>query len=70
MVSPQTEKMTRGVFDDKVPIVADKYYDGFVASMPPQEGRVAIVTGSNTGVGFYVALALLKKGATVVMACR
>jgi len=39
-------------------------------SMPDQTGRVAIVTGANTGIGFETAAALAAKNATVVMACR
>lgn len=35
-----------------------------------QTGKVAIVTGANSGLGYEVALALVKKGATVVFACR
>ena len=35
-----------------------------------QSGKVAIVTGSNTGIGFHMARALASKGAMVVMACR
>ena len=33
-------------------------------------GRVAIVTGANTGVGFGTASALYAKGAYVILACR
>lgn len=40
------------------------------AAMPDQTGRVAIVTGANSGIGFETAKALAKKGATVVLACR
>jgi len=39
-------------------------------NMPDQTGRVAIVTGANTGIGFETASALAAKNATVVMACR
>ena len=34
------------------------------------EGTVAVVTGSNSGIGKEVALQLAGRGATVVMACR
>ena len=33
-------------------------------------GKVAIVTGSNTGIGYETALDLYKKGAKVYVACR
>ena len=38
--------------------------------VPDQSGRVAIVTGSNTGLGYDNARALAARGATVVMAVR
>ncbi|MEM9730781.1 MAG: SDR family NAD(P)-dependent oxidoreductase [Myxococcota bacterium] len=38
--------------------------------LPNQSGRVAIVTGANSGIGFETARVLANKGATVVMACR
>jgi len=38
--------------------------------MPDQTGRVAIVTGANTGIGFETAAALAAGNATVVLACR
>ena len=34
------------------------------------EDKVAIITGSNSGTGFWCAKALAGAGATVVMACR
>ncbi len=33
-------------------------------------GKTAVVTGSNTGIGFETALALFEKGAKVYVACR
>lgn len=38
--------------------------------MPPQQGRVAIVTGANSGIGYQTARYLSRIGATVIMACR
>ena len=41
-----------------------------IDNYPSQKGKVAIITGANSGIGFETAKALAKKGATVVMACR
>lgn len=41
-----------------------------VNDMPDQTGRVAVVTGANSGLGYETALALARKGAHVVMASR
>lgn len=40
------------------------------ADVPNQSGRVAIVTGANTGIGYEAALVLAGKGAKVVVAVR
>lgn len=39
-------------------------------NIPSQKGRIAIVTGANTGLGFETAKGLASKGAKVIMACR
>jgi NAD(P)-dependent dehydrogenase (short-subunit alcohol dehydrogenase family) len=40
------------------------------ADVPDQSGRVAIVTGANTGIGYGAAAVLAAKGAHVVLAVR
>ena len=38
--------------------------------VPGQQGRLAVVTGANTGLGFETALVLAARGASVVLAVR
>ncbi|GAA1712908.1 SDR family NAD(P)-dependent oxidoreductase [Kribbella yunnanensis] len=41
-----------------------------VSQIPDQYGRIAVVTGANTGLGFAAADGLAQCGAVVVLACR
>ena len=40
------------------------------SDVPDQTGKLAIVTGANSGIGFETTRVLADRGATVVMACR
>lgn len=41
-----------------------------VAKIPSQAGRRALVTGANSGIGYYTALELARRGAHVLLGCR
>jgi NAD(P)-dependent dehydrogenase (short-subunit alcohol dehydrogenase family) len=40
------------------------------ADVPDQRGRIAVITGANSGIGFEIAAVLADKGARVVLAVR
>ena len=44
--------------------------DWTAADVPDQSGRVIVITGANSGIGFEAAKVLTAKGGTVVLACR
>jgi NAD(P)-dependent dehydrogenase (short-subunit alcohol dehydrogenase family) len=41
-----------------------------LSHMPSQNGKVVVVTGGNSGLGFETVKAFAQKGAEVIMACR
>ncbi|KAH3786376.1 retinol dehydrogenase 11-like isoform X3 [Dreissena polymorpha] len=43
---------------------------GHCTSTRDLTGKVALITGANTGIGFYTALDLAKRNARVILACR
>lgn len=40
------------------------------AAIPPQTGKLAYITGANSGIGFHAALELARAGCAVILACR
>ena len=41
-----------------------------VDDIPDQSGRTALVTGANSGLGLHTSIALARRGARLLMACR
>ena len=47
------------------------YFSGGVCKAQKRlDGKVAIITGANTGIGYETALEFSKRGARVILACR
>ena len=41
-----------------------------IADIPPQNGKLALVTGANSGIGWYTALELARAGCEVILTAR
>lgn len=52
------------------PHIASQYYQTYVDSLPRMQGKVVVITGATTGIGFVVARTLVARGARVLMLNR
>jgi retinol dehydrogenase-12 len=60
------------VFAPILGYLANKFYfrGGRCKSRNRLDDKVAIITGGNTGIGYYTALDFARRGAHVILACR
>merc|ERR1711937_708403 len=42
--------------------ITNKYYDDLVKALPPRKGKCVAITGTTSGIGYWTALATVKKG--------
>jgi len=63
LLGPVSIGMTPAVWGDK-----PWHYE--YTSLPRLDGKIAIVTGANSGVGFWTAMHLARQGAHVYVGCR
>ncbi|CAM9634821.1 unnamed protein product [Choristocarpus tenellus] len=69
-----TSDLYFGIISTIAAASALRTYMSFVRGPPPRivdmRGKVVIITGSNTGIGYETAKAIVSNGAHVIMACR
>eukprot|EP00752_Nemacystus_decipiens_P016384 g14646.t1 len=74
VMSPSMLEINYGIIATVAAAAVARCYLKFVRGVEPRnvnmKGKVVIVTGSNTGVGYETAKSLVNMGAHVIMACR
>jgi NAD(P)-dependent dehydrogenase (short-subunit alcohol dehydrogenase family) len=59
-----------GLRSDRTNLVAETMTDWTIADIPPQGGKLAVVTGATGGLGYQTAIRLAQAGAEVVLTGR
>lgn len=69
-IKPTRYEFFRDLFFGMMSLAFGRLFPALHVAPKDLTGKVAVVTGANSGIGFQIALDLIKQGATVYLACR
>ena len=67
---PTRYEFFRDLFLGMINLALGRLFPALHVAFKDLTGKIAVITGANSGIGFQIALDLSKQGATVYLACR